>query len=119
MQTRFRFPILVVLTALIVSSCGKSNNTGRYIPKDASFVVHLNGESVSSKLPFEEIKKSDMFRELYADSNMAAYMKSALDNPENTGIDSKNDIIFFVQQDSEGMYMAIEGTVKDAAKFKQ
>ena len=120
MQTRSKFfPILSFFAVLFFSSCSKTNKEGRYIPVNAVFVVHLNGQTLNTKLPWEEIKQSELFKEAYADSSTPAIAKSVMDNPENTGIDVKNDILFFVIKDSSGGYVAVEGTVKDAAKFKQ
>ncbi len=120
MQTRFSSILIAIAAILIFASCSKSSNKqGVYIPKDAAVVVHLNGESLNAKLPWEEIKKSELFKEASADSNVSAYLKTALDNPENTGIDIKNDLIIFIKKDSLGGYVSIVGTLKDAAKFKQ
>jgi len=121
MQSRFKLTLLLaVITALFFSSCSsKTNKEGRYVPLNAVFVLHINGQSINSKLPWEEIKQNELFKEAYADSSTSALMRSVLDNPENTGIDVKNDILQFVVNDSTGGYMAVEGSLKDAAKFKQ
>ncbi|MFT3910386.1 MAG: DUF4836 family protein [Ferruginibacter sp.] len=120
MQTRSRLSILFFITAFVVfSSCSKkTNKEGRYIPKTAGVVFLLNGESMSAKLPWEEIKQNDLFKSLSADTSLESYIKSTLDNPENTGIDTKKNLLFFVVKDSLGGYVGFEGTVKDAAKFK-
>ena len=120
MQSTFRLPYLLALaTILVLASCSKTNKQGKMIPKEAAIVVLVNGESISSKLPWEEVKKNQLFEELYKDSTIDAFIKSALDNPDNTGIDTKKDFMFFVQKDSIGGYVAIEGTIKDAATFKK
>ena len=123
MQHRFKFSLLLASAAILfLASCGsKTNKEGRLIPANAAFVVHMNGQSLNSKLSWDEIKQSDMFKEVYADTSTPAMVKTVLDNPENTGIDVKNDIILFLVRDSSGSsgYVAVEGTVKDAAKFKQ
>ncbi|MEP7164816.1 MAG: DUF4836 family protein [Ferruginibacter sp.] len=120
MQTRFKFFLfLSVCAILFLSSCSKTNKEGRYIPENAAFVVHLNGKSLNSKLPWEEIKQSELFKGAYADTATPAIVRSVMDNPENTGIDVKNDLLIFVIKDSSGGYVSVEGTVKDAAKFKQ
>ena len=120
MQTRFRYPLLFsILTILFFTSCSKTNKEGRYIPLDAAFVIHLNGESLNAKLPWEEIKKNDLFKEAYNDTAASAFVKSVLDNPENSGIDVKKDILFFLVKDSTGGYMSVEGTLKDEAAFKK
>lgn len=120
MQSKFRFVLLFSAVLLVfMSSCSKTNKEGRNIPKNAAIVVLVNGESISSKLPWEEVKKNELFMKLYNDSTIDAFVKAALDNPENTGIDTKKDFLFFMQKDSLGGYVAIEGTVKDEAKFKK
>lgn len=120
MQKRFLPLLLLAFTGVILfSSCSKSNTQGRYIPKGAGLVMQINGASLNDKLPWADVKQNELFKDMVADSSVDAYLKSALDNPENTGIDVKNDIIFFMVKDSLGGYAAIEGTVKDAAKFKQ
>ena len=120
MQSKFRLVLLFSAALLVfMSSCSKTNKEGKNIPKNAAIVVLVNGESISSKLPWEEVKKNELFMQLYNDSTIDAFVKSALDNPENTGIDTKKDFLFFLQKDSIGGYVAIEGTVKDEAKFKK
>ena len=120
MRIKFLPAILVALTAtLFMASCGKKTNTqGRYVPKDAVFVVHLNGESLNAKLPWDEVKANNAFKMAYTDSSLDAVAKAAMENPENTGVDIKSDMVFFVVKDSAGGYVAFQGKVKDAAKFK-
>ncbi len=121
MQIRCKSTLILSISAILfLSSCGsKTNKEGRYIPSNAAFVLHMNGQSLSTKLPWEEIKQSELFKQAYADSSVPVILKSVLDNPENTGIDVKTDILVFVIKDSSGRYAAVEGTIKDAAKFKQ
>ena len=119
MQTKFRLCLIAVIAILIFSSCKKSNTQGRYVPKNAAFVLHVDGEAMNAKLPWEEVKQSGMFRSLYADTSLSAYLRSVIDNPDNSGIDIKDDFLVFFQKDSSGDYIAIQGIVKDAAKFRQ
>jgi Domain of unknown function (DUF4836) len=118
MQNRFRIPLLAVIAVLILASCSKKNKEGRYIPKDAAVAVHVNGASLSSKLPWEEVKQNVLFQEMYKDSSTATFIKQALENPDNSGIDTKNSLVFFAQKDSLGGLIAFTGTIKDAEKFK-
>ena len=120
MQSRFKSALFFSLIAvLFFTSCSKTNKEGRYIPSNAAFVVHLNGQSLSAKLPWQEIKQSELFKQAFADTTASALVKSVLDNPENTGIDVKKDILVFMVKDSAGGYLAVEGTLKDEAVFKQ
>ncbi len=111
--------ILFLFTAsLLFTACSKSNQQGRYVPADAAIVVHINAGSISEKLPWDEVKQNELFKMLYQDTAITAAAKTALDNPENTGIDVKKDMLMFMQKDSLGTYIAFQGSIKDAAKFK-
>lgn len=118
MQTRFRIPFLAAMCILLLASCSKTNKQGRYIPKDAAIAVHIDGASLSSKLPWDEIKQNVLFQQMYVDSTLPPYIKKVLDNPDNSGIDTKTDMAFFMQRDSLGGILGITGVVKDAEKFK-
>ncbi len=118
MQLRFRIPLLAAFAILLLASCSKKNKEGKFVPKDAAVVVHVNGASLSSKLPWDEIKKNALFQKMYADSSIPTFIKGALDNPDNSGIDTKTDMIFFMQKDSVGGVVVFTGAIKDAEKFK-
>jgi len=120
MQTRFFSQLCLAVTAMVIlASCGSKTNTqGKLIPKDAAIVVHLNGESLNAKLPWDEIKTNPLFQQVSADSTTPPVIKKTLNDPDNSGIDIKKDLVFFMLQDSSGSYIGIEGSIKDAAKFK-
>jgi hypothetical protein len=100
-----------------LASCSSSNDQGKFIPKDAAIVVHVDGKSLSAKLPWDSIKQNPLVQQASGDSTLPPIVKQLLDNPENSGIDTKADLLFFAQKDSLGGYIAFEGTVKDATKF--
>lgn len=113
---KIRFLFLALVTVALFSACKKSNKQGRYIPKDAGIVFHLNGKSVLTKLPWEDVKKSELFKNVIADSSITELGKKILENPEESGLDIHNDLLFFVVKDSLGGYAAFEAQVKDASK---
>ena len=119
MQIKLRLCLIALIAVFIFTSCKKSNTQGRYIPENAAFVLHVDGKSLNNKLSWDEVKQGGLFRSLYSDTALYGYLRSALENPDNTGIDIKNDFIVFAQKDSAGEYIAIQGTLKDASKFKQ
>lgn len=100
------------------ASCSHSNTQGRYIPEEAAIVVHVDGKSLSAKLPWEEVRKNALFQQVEQDSTTKAELKKLLENPENSGIDTKTDLIFFAVKDSLGGYVAFEGTIKNLETFK-
>jgi len=118
MLKRSRIPLLTVMAVLIFASCTKTNKQGRYLPKDAGFVLHIDGASLNAKLPWSEIKQNPLFQQLYADSATPVFIKQALDSPDNSGIDIKGDLAFYVQNDTTGSIAAFTGTIKDAEKFR-
>jgi len=115
----FQTVLFVFAASLLMVSCSKKSNTqGKNIPANAAVVVIVNGASISTKLPWEEVKQNELYKILSTDSGMSSIAKSALDNPDNTGIDSKKDLIFFMVKDSSGAYVGATGTLKDEATFK-
>jgi hypothetical protein len=118
MQKNIRVYLLVAISVVLFSACNKTNKQGMSIPKDAAVVLHIDGKLLSSKLPWEEIKQNPMFQQMYTDSTVPAFVKQALDNPDNSGIDIKTDMAFFAQKDSAGGIIAFTGAIKDAEKFK-
>ncbi len=116
-----KFPVKLLSVAaatLLFVSCSKTNKQGRYIPANASIAVHINGKSLSEKLPWSEIKANPLFDNIYTDSSISANIKKILDNPDNSGIDTKGDLMLYLQKDSLGGYVALEGAIKDEAAFK-
>jgi hypothetical protein len=120
MQSRFfSFFSLAVLSALLFSSCSKTNKQGRYIPVNAGFVMSVNVASLNEKLPWEEVKQNEWFTKMSADTSVPPFAKLIMENPENSGVSLKNDILFFAVKDTGISYVALEGFVSDEAKFKK
>ena len=117
MKMNFRI-LLIVALVLIITSCSKTNKEGKFIPNNASMVLHVNGKSLTTKLPWNEIKQNLFFNEIYKDSSLSANVKSIMNNPDSTGIDVNNDLLFFVQKDSTESYIAFEGSIKNEQLFK-
>src|SRR5215216_3950855 len=88
---------------LLVVSCGKNDKTGLRVPKDAAFVLHVNASSLSSKLSWKEIQASSWFQKIYS-QNHDSLAKELMDDPENTGIDPKSDLVFFIKKRKVGGY---------------
>ena len=110
--------MIACVATILFASCTKTNTQGKLIPKNAAIVITMDSKSLSSKLPWDEIKQNPLFMEMKGDSGVPAAIKSLLDNPENSGIDIKSDCIFFAVKDSFGGYIGFEGKVKDENVFK-
>lgn len=117
-KNQFRSLMILAIAVIALASCTKTNVQGRLIPKEAAVVILLDGKSLTTKLPWDEVKQNALFKMAYTDSTIPPTAKRILDNPENAGIDIKNDLLMFVLKDSLGIYLAFEGNVKDEKAFK-
>src|SRR6476469_9603967 len=110
---------LTVLAVIVVCFYSCKNSTSELlIPKDASFVLHISGSSLTSKLSWDEIKKSSWFQEAISKHSTDSVTKSLLDNPDNSGVDIKSNFAFFAKNQGTSGYSAFEGNIKDASAFE-
>lgn len=115
-----RSTLFMLLTPLVVSiavSCKQGDKNGAMIPADAGVVVHINSPSLTSKLSWKEIQQTNWFKEMYTEAS-DSLAKKLMDDPENSGIDPKADMVLFVKRQNQGGYMAFQGSVKDADAFE-
>lgn len=110
MKLRFSLYCLVIGWAFFLSSC--SDKTEVPVPADASMVIHFNGASLHSKLSWDEIKQSELFKKAYQEIKEEE-LKKILDNPESSGIDIKTDAYFFAKKQGKGNYVGFTCEVKD------
>ena len=116
-----RVPLLSLLAAftLLLFSCKNGNKSGLSVPKDAAFVFHIDASSLSSKLSWDEIKKTTWFQELRVKAQEEdSLAQKILDNPEASGLDVKSDFVFFTKKRGRGGFSVFEGSVKDAKAFE-
>ncbi len=106
--------LAVALTSIV--SCS-SDKKGIAIPKDASFALHVNVKSLTSKVSWQEIQQNEWFKEAYANET-DSFAKKTLQDPANSGIDVQGDLGVFIKKQNQGGYMAVEGGIKDAAAFE-
>jgi Domain of unknown function (DUF4836) len=109
--------LLLVTYALLLVSCKQGNKMGAMVPNDAGMVLHLNANSLTSKLSWEEIKQTNWFGEMYADAP-DSLAKQIMDDPANSGMDIKSDFIFFLKNQGNNGYMVFEGYLKDVTAFE-
>ncbi len=120
MKSLPRIFLVVFAGAILFSSCGKSNDEGKMIPRDAMFVAFLNTKSLLDKVSWEDVKQTSWYKHLYADTSTKAWVKKMLDNPENSGIDIKSGIAFFVQKGTGNDYhLVLEGKLNNEKNFEQ
>lgn len=109
---------IVLALSVLLFSCGSAGKDALPVPKDAAFVLHLNTKSLSSKLSWDEIKQTNWFRE--GQSNATdSLAQQLMNNPESSGIDTKDEIVLFVKRvNSNEGFAVVAGRLKDAAAFE-
>ncbi len=113
-----RKPILLLAAlAFLLASCG-GNKAGLAVPKDAALVFHINSSSLASKLSWEDIRKSEWYKDVQeqakGDDSLA---QRIINDPEASGVDVKSDFVFFIKRQGKGGYTMLEGGVKDSKAF--
>lgn len=121
MKKLFTAFFATLLFTILFSACKskKTNTIGRYVPQTATIVFHINGATLAAKLPWGDMKKNELFTDLYKDTSVTSFAKTIMDNPQNSGVDVTNDFVGFTVMDSTGQTTTIEGSIKDDAKFKK
>ncbi|MFM7671582.1 MAG: DUF4836 family protein [Bacteroidota bacterium] len=115
-QSLFYLGSLLILLVTF-SSC--SSKADAPVPADAAFVLHINGESISEKLPWSEIKKSQWFQLATEDAvDEDSLGKALLNDPSKSGIDIQSDGWIFIANRGKGGYSALSWKLKDAAQFE-
>lgn len=107
----------IALIALITfSSC--SSKADAPIPTDATFVMHINGKSLSEKLPWSEIKETQWFK--YAVDNVDGDSLAVvlLNDPSQSGLDINGNGWVFLANRGKGAYSALVWDLADADKFE-
>ena len=107
---------VVVIALITFSSC--SSKTDAPVPTDASFVMHINGKSLSEKLPWSDVKASQWFQ--YASENVEGDSLAVvlLNDPGQSGLDVNGNGWIFVANRGKGAYSALVWDLADADKFE-
>jgi Domain of unknown function (DUF4836) len=113
---KFRLTPYLLLAGALVFMHSCSDKAKIPVPGDAAFIVHINGASLNSKLSWDEIKQSEMFRKAY-ESVKDEQIKSILDNPDASGISIKSDAYLFMKKQGKGGYFGFTCEIKDAKAF--
>ena len=110
--------MLGIFLAVFITACNKGGKTGLLIPNDAGLALHIDLATLSSKLSWAEIQQTSWFTEAFNKSK-DSLAKQLLQDPEISGIDPKGNLVLFLKRTGNNGYVAIEGTLKDAAKFSK
>ena len=107
---------LLVLVLVTFSSCSKKPDAP--IPSNAAFVLHINGNSLSEKLPWSELKESQWFKLVTENADDDSLGKALLQDPGKSGIDLQSDGWVFIANRGKGSYAAFSCKLSDPKKFE-
>ena len=117
-KIRLRYlPVIAVLAIVFASCSGKKSNVP--VPADAAVVFHFDGASLNSKLSWDEIKSSEWFQKVKEQAESSDEMaKKLMENPEESGLNTKSDFYFFLTTRGRGGYTAAVCNISDVKKFE-
>ncbi|MCR6721454.1 MAG: DUF4836 family protein [Chitinophagaceae bacterium] len=117
-MTKRPLVLVVLVFAIIFTSCTQGGKTGLLVPKDAAFAMHINLKSLSGKLSWEEIKQSEWFNDLRLETQDSLAHKM-LENPSSSGIDMDGDWVIHMARYNGSGYSAFQGKIKDVTAYEQ
>ncbi|MET3875141.1 DUF4836 family protein [Chitinophaga sp. OAE865] len=113
--------LAAVTTAVMLSSCSKTPDESRYIPKTAGVVVDLNAKQLTTKLVTNGITMDKLF-EATQTKDTANEMMKAWKDAENSGLDLQShffaSFVFQGQPAENKSYISLTASLKDADKFE-
>ncbi len=116
-MNRIHFTLLLLAaTVLTFSSCSKKPDAP--IPTSAGFVLHIDGKSISNKLPWSELKQSGWFSSISEEAGSDSLATVLLNDPEKSGINIESDGWVFIATRGKGAYSALSWKMSDAKKFE-
>ena len=108
--------LISAITVFFVSCSSKSDIP---VPEDAAFVLHIDGASLSSKLPWDEVKQSDLFKMAMEEGkDKDSLAMKILNDPKESGVNINSDAYMFMKNRGRGGYAAFVCNLSDAAKFE-
>ena len=110
--------ILSLLLSILFVSCKQGGKTGLLVPKDAGFVLHINSKSLSSKLPWEEIRQSEWFQEA-GKMEKDSLAQKLMNDPASSGVKLDEDMVLFMAKHNNRGYISFIGGISDAAAFEK
>ena len=112
-----RLVLLAGICTAFFISCKHTDKPGVLVPKDAALVFHIDGASLASKLPWEDIKATTWYKKVSGETT-DTLAKKLLEDPRHSGIEIRASLTIFLKKQGQGSYIGIDGTISDAAAFE-
>ncbi|MBL7756188.1 MAG: DUF4836 family protein, partial [Chitinophagaceae bacterium] len=112
--------LLAAASLLLFTACKNSKSPDLLVPKEALMAIHINLESLSSKLSWEEVSKTNWFQDIAKEASTDSVAKQLLAQPAQSGVNtSKSQTFFIASSKPRSFYTGFEGSLKDAAAFEK
>lgn len=109
--------LVAILATVFFTACNSGGKTGLLIPADAGMVMHIDLNALSSKLSWDEIKKTNWFAEAQKQSK-DSLVNMLLNDPKESGINTSGALVFFAKTNTDGGgYAVVSADVQDAKKL--
>lgn len=112
--------LLAAASLLLFTACKNSKSPDLLVPKEALMAIHINLESLSSKLSWDEVSKTNWFQDIAKEASTDSVAKQLLAQPAQSGVNtSKSQTFFIASSKPRSFYTGFEGSLKDAAAFEK
>lgn len=120
MRNLFKSVLVLIAVCFVFSSCKSKLNTAKMVPADAIFVSYFNTKSMLDKVPYSELKETQIFKDAFADTTLPEWGKKLLEDPQQAGIDLDKGLMMFINKGNEkSANIVVEGAVKNAGDFEK
>ncbi len=116
------FPAIFILIVSL-TSCSKSGKQPTFIPKNAGVVAIINGKSLNKKSGINDLTTTKFYKLIKSklgkdEVKTLNEFKPLIQNPDESGIDFRNDIYLFAFTKDSVRYLAIHMKLLDKSKFE-
>lgn len=120
MKKIFNAFALLTFVVIALTSCQSGSDIGKLVPNDAVMVSYFDSKSMLSKVSLEEIKNTQIYRNILSDSSLPQWSRALLENPEKSGIALDEGFLFFATSATDGtLGFAFSGKIKSEADFQK
>lgn len=112
--------IVAVFTfSVFFSACKSRNEIGKLIPGDVLVAGYFDSRSLLEKLPPEDIRSTQIFKDLYKDSTLPDWSKALIDDPQKMGVDLSKGLVGFADKGTgEDINFVVSGFIGNAGNFE-
>ena len=123
MKNIYLILIYVLIASVFFSSCSNQNEHIKLIPADSKFVISIDGNSLAQKGQIKKLKENATIKNLFKDfenndKENAAFVKSLINTPAETGIDFNEKLYFYTLINDRKSYTGLNFKIQDQEKYK-